>query len=195
LLRNHYDYDLILLDIKLPDGTGYDLCSTVRNISDVPIIFLTSCDDEESVTKGLNLGADNYITKPFRAIELIARINANLRRRNGNTETFVSNGDLVINLQAHEVKKQGKAINLTPIDYELLSILCKNQGIIVKRELILEKLWDIKGSFVENNTLTVAISRLKNKLGTNPANNEPYIETIRGYGYRWVMVKENSIVK
>lgn len=193
------NFDLYLLDIILPDGSGFDICRELRTMTQAPIIFLTSCDDEESITKGLDIGGDDYITKPFRAAELMSRIRANLRRMDygrevlknvsdissQKTENYVNRDRIVVNLERHEVTKAGKAINLTPLEYELLSLLTANRGCIVKRTTILERLWDSSGNFVEDSTLTVTVSRLKSKLGTDSMG-KAYIETIRGYGYRWI---------
>lgn len=198
MVEDKADFDLYLLDIILPDGSGFDICRSLRDKTHAPIIFLTSCDDEESITKGLDIGGDDYITKPFRAAELMSRIRANLRRmeysykiKNISNDIYKSNekclsaDGIVINHEKHEVTKAGKIINLTPLEYELLGLLTANRGLIVKRVTILEKLWDSSGNFVEDSTLTVTVSRLKSKLGTNPEG-RAYIETVRGYGYRWI---------
>jgi len=179
--------DLYLLDIYLPDGSGFDICTDIRSNSRAIIIFLTSCDDEESVIKGLNLGGDDYVTKPFRTAELVSRIEANLRRIGKSlTTTNQVFGDLLIDINQHWVKtKLGKEIPLTVTEFQLLEILIANRGLIVKRSTLLEKLWDNHGFFVEDNTLTVTVSRLKSKLGTYGKKSQSYIETIRGVGYRW----------
>ena len=181
-------YDAYLLDVILPDGSGYDICENIRDKTEAPIIFITSSDDEESVVKGLDIGGDDYITKPFRMSELMSRISANLRRqamldtRNSKLYTL---GTLSINFNTLEVKKAGKDIQLSPTEFALLEILVYNRGLIVKRNIFFEKLWDRTGTFVEDNTLTVTISRLKNKLGRMDGSDEAYIDTIRGVGYRW----------
>ena len=173
----------------LPDGDGFSVCEKLRkNGNMAPVIFLTSCDDEESITKGLDIGGDDYITKPFRMSELMSRISANLRRqamldtRNSKLYTL---GTLSINFNTLEVKKAGKDIQLSPTEFALLEILVYNRGLIVKRNIFFEKLWDRTGTFVEDNTLTVTISRLKNKIGRIDGSDEAYIDTIRGVGYRW----------
>ncbi|MBE5964665.1 MAG: response regulator transcription factor [Lachnospiraceae bacterium] len=158
-------FDLYLLDVILPDGDGFEVCEYIRMIKTEPIIFLTSVDDEASIEKGLNIGGDDYVVKPFRMSELNARILANLRRAQLNdkvsddTYTFPD--------------------NLTAIERELMEIFVANKGLILKRETLLERLWDDKGNFVEDNTLTVVISRMKNKITKGK------IETIRGIGYRF----------
>lgn len=168
-------FDLYLIDVLLGDGNGFDVCKYIRSWSDTPIIFLTSVDDEESVAYGLDIGGDDYIVKPFRISELISRIQANLRRARMKGEYRDGMLSNTINIPD----------NLTPIERELLEILMINKGLIVKRNVLLEKLWDNSGNFVEDNTLTVAISRLKTKL-----KNDDYrminIETIRGIGYRLI---------
>lgn len=194
--------DLYLLDVYLPDGSGFELCANIRKRSKAVIIFITSCDDEESIIKGLDLGGDDYITKPFRAAELVSRIQANLRRIKEKSsdldniifhkDTFYEDmtdkyfGNLIINMSNHQIKtKQGKNLSLTATEFRLLEILIANMGLIVKRQVLLERLWDDKGVFVEDNTLTVVMSRLKSKLGMYEE--KPYIETIRGVGYRWIV--------
>lgn len=177
--------DMYLVDVMLPDGNGFDVCKRLREISQAVIIFLTSCDDEASIIKGLDLGADDYVTKPFRVAELLSRIQANLRRFKFKAEApKAQETGIYINFERYEAKKDGEIINLSPVEFELLHLLVANSGLIVRRETILEKLWDNSGNFVEDGTLTVAVSRLKSKLGNNK-DGKPYIETIRGVGYRW----------
>ena len=161
-------------------------------------MFLTSCDDEESITKGLDIGGDDYITKPFRAAELISRIHANLRRlavpvmsemsalpQVQNRRKILVSGDIRADFKRAEIFKDGQLLKLTPLEAQLLEIFLRNPEIIIKRGQFLEKLWDGHGNFVEDNTLTVSVSRLKNKLGVYTKGKQQYIETIRGYGYRW----------
>lgn len=184
-------FDLYIIDVLLPDGSGFDICSEIRKCSDAPIIFLTSCDDEESITKGLDMGADDYVTKPFRSGELISRMKANLRRMNhvgaGQKDDCKKQyGELNIDLKRYKLDKNGHEIKLSTMEFHLLKILTDNAGLIVRREVIFEKLWDKSGNFVEDNTLTVNMSRLKSKLGIDDRTGKSYIETIRGVGYRFV---------
>ncbi len=161
--------DLLLLDIMLPDGSGYDICKNVRKIRDVPVIFLTACDSEVNVITGLDMGADDYICKPFRLGELLSRINAVLRRYR-KTE----NSDIA----SHEIFSEDTE-GLTVIESRLLRFLRANKGQTLTRLQILNKLWDNKGEFVDDNTLSVHISRLREKVGAEK------IVTVRGVGYRW----------
>lgn len=200
-VKSQPDRDMYLIDVMLPDGNGFEVCSELRKTSQAAIIFLTSCDDEDSIIKGLDLGADDYVTKPFRVAELMSRVQANLRRLKFKTGTYeVSQGkeaadskdcavkdEVNLDLDRYEVTKRGEVINLSPMEFELLRLLMANKGLIVRRELILEKLWDNSGNFVEDGTLTVTVSRLKSKLGDRE-DGKPFIETIRGVGYRWRQV-------
>lgn len=186
------DIELFLLDVYLPDGDGFAVCEKLRKDGYVaPVIFLTSCDDEESISKGLDIGGDDYITKPFRISELMSRISANLRRQtmintgNSKNPRLYTLGSLTINFSTLEVKKSGKEIPLSPTEFAVLEILVYNRGLIVKRNMFFEKLWDRTGTYVEDNTLTVTISRLKSKLGKMDGMDVGYIDTIRGVGYRW----------
>lgn len=154
--------DLLLLDVMLPDGNGVELCRFIRSNSDVPVIFLTSCDDEADIVYGLEQGGDDYITKPFRLAELLSRIKANLRRR---------------------TVSPSAALSLTAVEQKLLEYLMMNKGRFVTREQILAYLWDSKGEFVNDNTLSVHISRLRDKL--DAAENAGNIITKRGVGYQW----------
>ena len=188
-------YDMYLLDVKLPDGDGFQICEKIRHNLDAPIIFITSCDDEESIVKGLDIGGDDYVTKPFHNAVLLSRISANLRRQAmldnsiSNTDKNNSNiytlGSLVINFDNLTIKKAGKDIQLSPTEFALLEILVCNRCLIVRREVFFQKLWDRTGTFVEDNTLTVTVSRLKTKLGKMDNSDKNYIDTIRGVGYRW----------
>lgn len=182
-------FDIILLDVMLPDGTGYELCKEVRGNSEIPIIFMTACDEEGNVVMGLDLGGDDYITKPIRVKELVSRINAVLRRRGvapkkeENNNKIIS-GDITVELLKYRVYKNDKVIDLTTIEYKLLLLLIKNKGNVLERNLLLEKLWDTDGNFVDGNALTVYIKRLREKVEDDIKNPE-YIETVRGIGYRW----------
>ena len=182
-------FDIILLDVMLPDGTGYELCKEVRGNSEIPIIFMTACDEEGNVVMGLDLGGDDYITQPIRVKELVSRINAVLRRRGvapkkeENNNKIIS-GDITVELLKYRVYKNDKVIDLTTIEYKLLLLLIKNKGNVLERNLLLEKIWDTDGNFVDGNALTVYIKRLREKVEDDIKNPE-YIETVRGIGYRW----------
>lgn len=174
------DIKLYLVDIWLPDGDGFTVCENVRKHNLKPIIFLSVCDDEEYIIKGLNLGGDDYVTKPFRTRELISRIEANLRRVNKReVENILKSEMLEVDLIGKIVIKDGEIIKLTPIEYYLLVKLMENAERIVKREQLHMCIWDGFGEEVEDNTLSVNISRLRSKIGVD------YIETIRGFGYRY----------
>ncbi len=183
--------DMILLDVMLPDGNGYDFCKDIRRKVEVPIIFLTACDEEVNVVLGLDMGADDYLTKPVRVRELIARINAVTRRRGvekkGNEKQKITYRDLTIYPLKFEVYKDEEKIILTSVEYKLLLLLLQNMGDVLTRKQLLEKLWDIEGDFIEEKTLTVYINRLREKL--KEEKNTPYIETVRGIGYRWINEK------
>lgn len=180
------EFDLILLDINLPDGNGYDLCKYIRTKSEVPIIFLTALDDEVNVVLGLEIGGDDYITKPFRVRELLSRIKA-LIRRSSKTQTGgtkMKSGELEINTLDTTVKKKGQEITLTAQEYKLLLIFMSNSNVMMKREEILSKLIEGDEVFFDENTLSVYIKRIREKIEDNPR--EPqYIVTQRGLGYKW----------
>ncbi|GKX67209.1 response regulator transcription factor [Inconstantimicrobium mannanitabidum] len=180
------EIDMILLDVTLPDGSGYDLCKEIRKGSDVPIIFLTACDEEVNIVLGLDMGADDYLTKPVRVRELIARINAVARRKKkeDSNSDKIAFRDLTILPLKYEVYKQSEKIALTSVEYKLLLLLFENKGNVLTRVQLLQKLWDIEGDFIEEKTLTVYIKRLREKLGEDKDN--PYIETVRGVGYKWI---------
>ena len=179
-------YDLLILDVSLPDGSGFDVCQKVRLVSKVPIIFLTASDEEINIVTGLDIGGDDYITKPFKLGVLISRINALLRRvKNfGTADTeIVSNGIKVLLLQG-QVYKYGQLLDLTTAEYRLLCLLMQNPNIILSKEKILDKLWDGEGSYVDNNTLAVYIRRLRMKIENNPGDPRMLL-TVRGMGYKW----------
>ncbi|MEG0166207.1 response regulator transcription factor, partial [Anaerorhabdus sp.] len=180
------DFDLILLDLMLPDGSGYDICKHVRAKSDVPVIFLTACDEEVNVVMGLELGADDYITKPFKIRELLARIKANIRRhsKSSNEMDILKIGDLEINTKEAIVKKNNQDVYLTAMEYRLILKLIQNPNAVLTRNQILESLWDTNSEFVNDNTLTVYMKRLRRKIEDDVANPK-YIITVRGLGYKW----------
>lgn len=170
-------FDLVILDVMLPDGNGFDICSQIRKSSDaVPILFLTACDDEIQIVRGLDSGADDYVTKPFRLLELLSRVRALLRR---NVKSVPASGNIVVNEDNMTVQINGDKIYLTPTEYHILCILLRNRGIIVTRDSLLQGIWDCEGAYVDDNTLSVHISRLREKIGASN------IKTVRGVGYRW----------
>lgn len=183
---NENTYDLILLDVMLPDGNGYDFCKEIRKINNTPIIFLTACDDEVNVVMGLDLGGDDYITKPFRVRELISRIKAVMRRNKGEDKSkkVLKYGDLSIHTLEARVFKGSEEVFLTSVEYKLLLILIQNENIVLSRNQILEKLWDITYDFINDNTLTVYIKRLREKI-EDDSSNPHHIITVRGIGYKW----------
>ena len=185
--KPHDDISLFLLDVYLPDSDGFSVCEKLRkNGNMAPVIFLTSCDDEESITKGLDIGGDDYITKPFHNAELLSRISSNLRRSARFQENLYSVGDIKVLFDKYKVLKNGVEIGITPTEFNIIKILIQNKGCVVKREVIYDRIWDMHGNYVEYNTLTVAVSRIKAKLGTYGEKHQAYIETIRNVGYRWI---------
>lgn len=177
-------FDFYILDINLPDGNGYEVCRLIKEKGDLPVIFLTAYDDEVNVVAGFDLGADDYITKPFRIRELMARIKSVLRRYSrDNSDGIIKLGNLVVNTSEARVTKNNEDIILTAMEYRLLLTLINNRGSILTRNKLLEEIWDVEGDFVNDNTLTVYIKRLRNKIEDNPAN-PTIVKTIRGLGYR-----------
>lgn len=177
-----FNYDVAVLDIMLPDGNGFDLFKKIRRYSDLPVIFLTAVDDEDSVVNGFELGADDYITKPFSTRELIARIK---RVANKNSKkNIITVSGVTLDLDKSAVFENGKQLELTALEYKLLSLLMQNVGKVVTRELIFEKIWDVSGNFVNDNTLTVYIKRIRKKLDAD------IIKTVKGMGYQVAEVSE-----
>lgn len=176
------NFDLLLLDISLADGNGFAVCGAAKSMTDLPVIFLTASGDEFSVVTGLDLGADDYISKPFRPRELISRINSVMRRYGQNTSRLEYQG-LSADTSKGIVTKNGSELILSALEYRLLLLFLNNQGIMLTRSRLLEELWDIAGEFVNDNTLTVYIKRLREKIEDNPQN-PLYIKTIRGMGYK-----------
>lgn len=176
-------FALYILDLTLPDGSGYDVCKKIKEKGDLPVIFLTAYDDEVNVVMGFDLGADDYITKPFRVKELLVRIKSVLRRYNKESaDGIVKIKDLLINTNEAKVYKNNQEIILTAMEYRLLLILLNNRGSVLSRNQLLENIWDIDGDFVEDNTLTVYIKRLRDKIEEDPTK-PVYIKTVRGLGY------------
>lgn len=179
-------YNLIILDVSLPDGSGFDICKKIRKISKVPIIFLTAADEETDIIMGLDIGGDDYITKPFKLAVLMSRINAILRRSNNfnQADTELNSSGITVKLLKSEVYKNGENIDLTTGEYKLLCMFMENPNIVLSAEQILSKLWDCDENYIDNNTLTVYIRRLRTKIEDNPS--EPkMIQTIRRMGYKW----------
>ena len=174
--------DCILLDISLPDGNGFSICSDVRRYSDVPVIFLTASGDEKSVIAGLELGADDYIKKPFSPAELVARIRTVTRRKNGGAR-LLHHSDITVDTTKGIVTKGGREIYLSALEYRLLLIFISNKGKLFSREQLIDELWTTGGEFISDNTLTVYIKRVREKIGDDMK--EPHIiRTVRGLGYR-----------
>lgn len=182
-------YDLLILDVSLPDGSGFEICKKVRMTSRVPIIFLTASDEEIDIIMGLDMGADDYITKPFKLGVLMSRINALLRRVQdfSTTDTELqSNGIKVLLLQA-QAYKNGEPLDLTAAEYKLLCLFMQNPNVVLSKERILEKLWDSENNFVDDNTLTVYVRRLRMKVEDNPS--DPHmLVTVRRMGYKWNVI-------
>ena len=180
-------YHLLLLDVTLPDGSGFDICKEVRLSSSVPIIFLTASDQEISVVKGLDMGGDDYITKPFKLNELLSRIKALLRRSAGFEKAAIieANG-IKVDLIERLVWKNGTPLELPLVEYKLLCLFLRNPNHLLTREMILDSLWDGAGNYVDDNTLSVYIRRLRNKIEEMPGAPR-YLRTERGIGYKWVV--------
>ena len=176
--------DVFLLDVMLPDGDGYTICREIRKKSDAPILFLTACDDEVHTVLALEQGADDYIAKPFRIRELLARMKAILRRAGKDVvqQSRIAIGDNELDLQAGKVYRNQKNIELTAMEYRLLLIFVNHRGQTLSRQQLLNDIWDEAGDFVNDNTLTVYIKRLREKLGDFEG--QPLIQTVRGIGYR-----------
>ena len=170
--------DLIILDVTLPDGNGFDFCKQVKELTDTPVIFLTAKDEEKDVVEGLEIGADDYVVKPFRTKELISRINRTLRNHNKENKNIIKCQDITIDLDSNRVFKEDKEIIFTSLEYRILLMLFSNIDRIITRDDILSKIWDVSGNFVNDNTLTVYIKRIRNKLGND------IIKTIKSVGYR-----------
>lgn len=170
-------HNLLILDVMLPDGDGFSFCTSVRESgNNIPILFLTACDDEIQIVRGLDAGGDDYVTKPFKLQELLSRIRALLRR---NSSSIYNANGLVVDMNTMTVKKDGEVVFVTPTEFQILSALIRNNGLIVTRNVLLQNIWDDAGNFIDDNTLSVHISRLREKIGAE------HIKTVRGVGYRW----------
>lgn len=174
--------DLVLLDISLEDGNGFAVCSYIKQNTDIPVIFLTASGDEYSVVSGLDMGADDYISKPFRPRELISRIGSVLRRA-GKVQSVLSVGDICVDTARAVVRRDEQEIPLSALEYRLFLLLVNNRGMLLTRERLLDEIWDAAGEFVNDNTLTVYIKRLREKIEKDPANPR-IIQTVRGMGYK-----------
>ena len=185
LLEQNTPFDFCLLDVMLPDGTGFEICRAIRNKSQVPILFLTACSDEVNTVMALEQGADDYIAKPFHLRELLARMKAILRRTgsvSGQSPSLIPVGGNLVDTQTAKITRDGEEVVLTATEYRLLLVFLNHRGQNLSRQQILDCLWDEAGDFVNDNTLTVYIKRLRRKLGDTEENQ--LIKTIRGYGYR-----------
>ena len=171
-------FDVAVLDVNLPDGSGFDLCRQLKEETDIPVVFLTARDEENDVVMGFDLGADDYILKPFRNRELTARIEAVLRR-SGKTKKKLKAGDVEIDAEKDKVLVKGEEVEFTQLEYKILLMLMQNIGQTLTREQILDRIWDMSGNYVEDNTLTVYIKRIREKLGASDV-----IRTVKGIGYR-----------
>lgn len=175
-------FDLVLLDVSLADGNGFSVCSAVKAHWNIPVIFLTASGDEYSTVTGFDLGADDYISKPFRPRELISRIK-NVLRRTGNTNSTVTLGNVQVDTVKGIATKDGQDLFLSALEYRLLLVFINNRGAVLTRTKLLESIWDIAGEFVNDNTLTVYIKRLREKIEDDPQN-PTIILTVRGLGYK-----------
>ena len=175
-------FDLALLDISLEEGNGFAVCAYMKQNTDIPVIFLTASGDEYSVVSGLDMGADDYISKPFRPRELVSRINRVLRRT-GKVQAVLEAGGISIDTTRGVVRRDGEEIFLSALEYRLLLVFFNNKGVLLSRDRLLEEIWDVAGEFVNDNTLTVYIKRLREKIEEDPAKPR-IIQTVRGMGYR-----------
>lgn len=183
-------YDLLIFDVSLPDGTGFEFCKKVRQVSKVPIIFLTAADEEVDIIMGLDIGGDDYITKPFKLGVLVSRVNALLRRAKdfSSADTWLeSNGMKVLLLQG-QAFKNGELLDLTAAEYKLLCLFMRNPNMVLTKAQILDKLWDCDGNYIDSSTLTVYMRRLRMKVEDNPSEPQMLL-TVRGMGYKWNVIK------
>ncbi len=181
LIETH-PFDLVLLDISLSDGNGFSVCKAIKSEHSIPVIFLTASGDEYSTVTGFELGADDYIAKPFRPRELVTRIK-NILRLTGGVGSIITLGDVTVDTVKGTASKNGKDLYLSALEYRLLLVFLNNRGMVLSRAQLLESIWDIAGEFVNDNTLTVYIKRLREKIEKNPQN-PTIIKTVRGLGYK-----------
>lgn len=179
-------YDLLVLDVSLPDGNGFEFCQKVRRSSKVPIIFLTASDEEINIIMGLDIGGDDYITKPFKLGVLMSRINALLRRAKdfGSADTELNSNGIKVFLLQGQAYKKNELLELTAAEYKLLCLFMKNPNVVLSKEKILDKLWDCEGNYIDSSTLTVYIRRLRMKIEDNPGEPQMLL-TVRRMGYKW----------
>ena len=179
-------YDLVILDVSLPDGSGYDLCKNIRKTSKVPIIFLTAADEETDIIMGLDIGGDDYITKPFKLAVFLSRINALLRRSDNfnQADAELDSNGIRVQLLKGEVYKGDEQLDVTASEYKLLCLFMQNPDIVLSSEQILSKLWDCDEKYIDSNTLTVYIRRLRTKVEDNPSQPQKIV-TVRRMGYKW----------
>ncbi len=179
-------YDLVILDVSLPDGSGFDICRKIRQVSKVPIMFLTAADEETDVIMGLDIGGDDYITKPFKLAIFMSRINALLRRSDNfnQADTELNSNGITVRLLKGEVYKGSQQVELTASEYKLLCLFMEHPDRVLSTEQILNRLWDCEENYIDNNSLTVYIRRLRMKIEDDPGNPKRII-TIRRMGYKW----------
>ena len=183
-------HNLLILDLALPDGSGFEICRRVRQVSVVPIIFLTASDEEVNIVMGLDIGGDDYIAKPFKLNELMSRINALLRRAKlaDSALTELKSNGIIVKLSESRVCKDDVQIELTTAEYRLLCLFMQNPNTVLTRDVILDRLWDSGGSFIDNNTLSVYVRRLRSKIESDPES-PGFLLTVRRQGYKWNVVK------
>ena len=183
-------YDLVILDVTLPDGSGYDLCRLIRQTSKVPILFLTAADEETDIIMGLDIGGDDYITKPFKLAIFLSRVNALLRRSGGfrQPDNTLQSGGITVHQLTREVTKNGTPVELTASEYKLLCLFLEHPNLVLSPEQILGRLWDCEQNYIDSSTLTVYIRRLRAKIEDDPSNPKRII-TVRRMGYKWNAAK------
>ena len=183
-------YDLLILDVSLPDGTGFEFCKKVRQVSKVPIIFLTAADEEVDIIMGLDIGGDDYITKPFKLGVLVSRVNALLRRTKdfSSADTWLESNEMKVLLLQGQAFKNGELLDLTAAEYKLLCLFMRNPNMVLTKAQILDKLWDCDGNYIDSSTLTVYMRRLRMKVEDNPREPQMLL-TVRGMGYKWNVIK------
>lgn len=180
-------YDLVILDVSLPDGSGYDLCRMIRRTSAVPVLFLSAADEETDVIMGLDIGGDDYITKPFKLAIFLSRVNALLRRAGQQlppVEETLSSAGITVRLREREVFQNGAPVSLTAGEYKLLCLFMEHPGAVLSPEQILGRLWDCEEHYIDNSTLTVYIRRLRAKIEDDPSHPKRIV-TVRRMGYKW----------